>query len=308
MDQIFFSQALEGYILAAQARRLSIHTIADYSNTFRKFADHLASDPPIGSITADQVRAFFATQVELSKKTLLNYHTGLSALWTWALREHLVEHNIVRDVAAPRAEDRAIIPFSESDIRAMLKALDRSRLYTRPGKRPCDNALPSAVRNRAILLLLLDTGLRASELCDLHILDVDIHNHRLTVMGKGSKERMLPFSAQTGQAIWRYLSTRKDARVSEPLVVTTDSRPLGRDDLRRLVAAIGQRAGVPDVYPHRFRHTFAITYLRNGGNAFTLQMMLGHSTMDMVRKYLALAQTDIEAAHRVASPVANWRL
>ena len=61
-------------------------------------------------------------------------------------------------------------------------------------------------------------------------------------------------------------------------------------------------------YPHRFRHTFAINFLRNGGNAYALQMALGHASMDMVRKYLALAQTDIAAAHLIASPVANWRL
>jgi len=72
--------------------------------------------------------------------------------------------------------------------------------------------------------------------------------------------------------------------------------------------AIGNRAGVRNVHPHRFRHTFAISFLRNGGNGYTLQMILGHTTMEMVRKYLNLAQADLESAHRLASPVANWRL
>lgn len=82
-------------------------------------------------------------------------------------------------------------------------------------------------------------------------------------------------------------------------------------DRRRLAvmfANIGRRASVPHVHPHRFRHTFAIQYLRNGGNAFTLQQMLGHSSMEMVKRYLKLAQVDLDMVHRKASPVDNWRL
>jgi len=88
----------------------------------------------------------------------------------------------------------------------------------------------------------------------------------------------------------------------------TFGRAIGRDDLYHVVQRIGDRAGLVKANVHRFPHTFAIQFLRNQGNPWALQMALGHSTMDVVRRYLALAQADMEAAHRLASPVANWGL
>ena len=70
----------------------------------------------------------------------------------------------------------------------------------------------------------------------------------------------------------------------------------------------GQRAGVPDVFPHRFRHTFAINFLRNGGNVFALQRNMGHESLTMVNSYLHVAQSDLQAAHQDAGPVMNWLL
>jgi site-specific recombinase XerD len=305
--QITFSQAIDGYFLAARARHLSSHTLADYANTFRKFAAFLTADPHIGSITHQHVEDFLRVQT-VSNKTILNYTIGLSALWHWALKEDLVTTNILQQVEKPKPEKPAIQEFSLADIRAMLSSLERSKAYTRPGKKESSNLLQNAARNRAIILLLLDTGLRASEICALRISDLDVRNSILRAFGKGKKERFIPFSPRTGQAIWRYLATRKDDRQNDPLFTTRYGHPLDRDQLRRLLERIGTRAQVSDVHPHRFRHTFAINYLRNGGDTFTLQLLLGHSTMEMVRTYLNLANADLQNGHRRASPVDNWRL
>ena len=86
MKTISFSQAVDGFLLAANARRLSPHTIQDYSSTYRKFAAFLQVDPPLLAITAHQVEKFLSIQ-PVSKKSILNYHTGLSAMWTWAVAE-----------------------------------------------------------------------------------------------------------------------------------------------------------------------------------------------------------------------------
>lgn len=307
MRKITLSQALAGYDLYAAARHLSSNTLADYHNVFRKLAQFLEEDIPFANITVDMIRAFLASR-KVSNKTILNYHTGLSALWRWACTEHLVSSNILTQVPRPKPEKRVIEVFTQQDIKLLLGALDQSRVYKRPGKRACSHSLPYAARNKAVILLLLDTGIRVQELCDLQICHFDYRVQRIKVFGKGSKERMVPLSARTAQVIWKYLATRTKTRPEDPLFTTSMGHKFLRSQVLHLFYSIGKRAGVTGVHPHRFRHTFAVTYLRNGGDVFTLQSILGHSSLDMVRKYLQIAQVDLDETHRRASPVDNWRL
>ena len=308
MTVFLFSKVVEGFVLSMSARHLSEHTIADYTRTLDKFAAFLEDDKPVHEITSQHIEHFLASFKGLSNKSLLNYYVGLSSLWSWLVKEEIVKTNIVRKLTPPKSERKDITPFTEAEVKAIMSALNRSRVYVRGG-RNVDHSLGSFERNRAIVLLFLDVGIRASELCDLLIEDLDVRNNRVFVRkGKGMKERMLPFSPRTGQMIWRYLATRKDADPGEPLFISKLNRPMSRQKLSEMFRVIGRRANVKGVYPHRFRHTFAIQYLRNGGNAYTLQAMLGHSTLDTVKIYLKIAQIDIDDVHRRASPVDNWRL
>lgn len=312
--QLALSQALAGYLLDAEARRLSPHTIADYMLAFTRFQDYLRDDPPITAIRSDDVRGFLSELDEIagrpiSAKQVLNHHTALSALWTWCLRNGYTGEHILRTVSRPRPDQHAVIPFSQDDLRALLAACERSRPYARFGKRLCDNARPTATRDRAIILLLVDTGLRATELCELRIQSVDLRNRRIVVFGKGRKERQLPIGPSTGKALWRYLQEdRPAAGPADSVFVSTIGHPLDRGALRQLLARLGEKAGVADCHPHRFRHTFAVAYLRNGGNALALQALLGHATLEMVRRYVQIAELDLVNSHRTASPVENWRL
>jgi integrase/recombinase XerD len=302
------SKVIEGYLLSLGARHLSPNTIGDYTRTLNKFALFLADDMPVTDITPRHIESFLASQQKLSNKSLLNYYVGLSSLWTWLVNEEIVPAHVVRKLRPPKAERKEVVPLTEPEVKAIMAALNRSKIYIRQGM-SVDHSLGSYDRNRAIVLLMLDTGLRASELCDLKVEDVDNRNNRIFVrQGKGMKERMLPFSPRTGQMIWRYLAARRDTKPDEPLFVSKLNRPMSRTKLSEMFRNIGKRAGVPNVHPHRFRHTFAIQYLRNGGNAYTLQAMLGHSTLETVKIYLKLAQIDIDIMHRKASPVDNWRL
>lgn len=145
------------------------------------------------------------------------------------------------------------MPFTEADVKALLSSGERSRAYSRPGKRTCDHTVSTALRNRCIILLLLDTGMRASELCGLAIKDVDRNNRRVVVFGKGNKERLLPISPRTTKTVWRYVETeRKDELVNALLFLGMRGDPLNRDGLLKLLIRLGEKAGVPHCHPHPF--------------------------------------------------------
>jgi site-specific recombinase XerD len=279
-----------------------------YDYAFQKLEAFVAEDPAVTAITPADIREFLNSLDGLSPKSVLNHHIALSAFWTWAVDESVAERHVVRVVRPPMPDRREITPYTESDLKAMLQACDRTRGYVRPGAARYGNARPTAVRDRAIITLLVDTGIRAAELCELRIYQADLRNHRITVMGKGRKKRMIPICARTAQLPWRYGVERDEERKAAPILVNRYGPPWERNTLRRLLQRIGDRAGVHGTNRHRFRHKFAIQFLRNGGNVYAFQRMLGHSTLEMVKRYLDSVQGDLERSHQDASPVANWLL
>jgi integrase/recombinase XerD len=321
---VTLSQATEGMLVYKKASGKSPNTIADYRTQLKKLQMFFPDDPPLASVTRDQLINFLAwlhdgyiskslgciprPPTRLSPKSILNIHTCLSALWSWAVEVGLVEKNIVRTIEPPEITDPVIEPLAQEQITAILKACEYSAAW---GNRPTTaNRRPTADRDRAIVLLLLDTGLRASELCNIRISDVNLGSNNIRVLGKGNKERVVYFGKRTSKALWKYTVPRLSDGKSFLFVAGGDDDPrqMNRCVLNKLLRRIGERAGVTNVYPHRFRHTFAITYLRNGGDVFTLQELLGHSDLKMVRRYAHIAQTDCESAHKKASPVDNWKL
>ena len=151
---------------------------------------------------------------------------------------------------------------------------------------------PTANRDQAIILTLLDSGIRASEFCSLRVGDFEAKRGKLEIRhgteggAKGGKGRVVYLGKTTRHALWRYLAEREDGeQAAAPLFVVRRGRPFNPSALRHLIKSIASRPEVKDAYPHKFRHTFAITYLRSGGDIFTLQSLLGHGSLDMVRHY-----------------------
>jgi integrase/recombinase XerD len=304
---ILLSQAVTGFLLARAADGYSPSTISQYKWVLERLIAQ--GDKPVEHITTHDLRGLLASVQSLAPMSVYHVWKGVRAFYKWAAPEL----NIPRpDLALtrPRYVLPEVKPLTVEEVKKLLKAVER----TAPAKGRREGftmSRPQANRDKAILLVLLDTGLRASELCRLLVRDADLTSGLVTVQpyrsGLKSRPRLVPLGQSARKAIWRYLADRRPL-ASDPLFLTNNEKPLDRGQLLHLLVRLGERAGVTKCHPHRFRHTFAIQYLRNGGDVFTLQRLLGHTSLETVRHYLALAEADDETAHRRASPADNWRL
>jgi integrase/recombinase XerD len=161
-------------------------------------------------------------------------------------------------------------------------------------------------RLHLLILILLDTGCRISEALTLRVRDIDMDNTLVTLNGKGRKQRIVPFSFELRKALFRYL--RDFTRKPDSLLFTScNETELGRRVVLRDVKLLCKRLGFdpPARTLHSFRHTFAVNYLRRGGSVFHLQKVLGHSSLEMTRRYANLTTEDLQRVHQSISLLSN---
>ncbi len=167
----------------------------------------------------------------------------------------------------------------------------------------CDPSTHKGARDRALILVLLDTGLRASELCNLLLEEVDFESGRMHIShGKGNKQRVVRFGDEACRAIQHYLEGFRGGGPGH-LFLTCRGQPLCRTALRTIFQRLGQKASLHKVHPHRFRHTFATWAIEQQAREIDVQTLLGHSTPAMLRRYTATYDAEKAAqAHVLFSP------
>lgn len=323
MEATPLSVAVKQFLFDKSASGRSLHTIADYRNYLDVFESFMG-ERAIQAIDDEDVSDFLnymqsgykvhrfgvETERQISTKTLANVQSILSVFWNWAGTKHGVVNPCTFERARPN--DKPIDPLTEEEVARMLAACDAPSAAQRRGQRAYVFERRTRKRDRAVIFTLLDTGARASEVCDAVLADLDIDVGKIKVTGKGDKTRFVYLGRKGKSALWTYLIDRFPRGKFDPDVpVFMDDDnlyPLNRDALRRLLLRIGARAEVANPHPHRWRHTFAVEYLRNGGDVFTLQQLLGHTTLTMVTRYLHLAQVDMARVHKRANPSDNWKI
>ncbi|HEY3269298.1 MAG TPA: site-specific integrase [Armatimonadota bacterium] len=212
--------------------------------------------------------------------TVKDIHTTFKTFFRW-LVEGYIDGSPMESVKAPVARPDQVQPFTKEQIAAQLMAAKQSR---------------HPYRDEAILLFLLDTAVRASELCGLRIQDLDSVGKRATVLGKGNKRRDIYMSRTTARAVNQSLRGH-DTSPSNPVFLSERDDPFTRSGLQQLLSRLSKTAGIEAVRcsPHTFRHTCAIWFLRSGGQVFALKEMLGHTDLHMTMRYVAIAQADVSA-------------
>jgi len=306
------SRLVDGYKLAARARNLSPNTIDIVVRSVGFLRDFLAGQglsTDVWHIGKGEIVAFILDLQERhryaghpltpaqdrnpSANAVNGYVRGVSAFFTWLATSRIIEVNPFDEVPIPRGEQKVIQVFSKEQLEQMLDAIETS---TATGQ-----------RDHAMLLLLIDTGIRSGELRDLRLGDVDLEQRFLTVTGKGRVQRMVPFAHRAQDALWRYINFNRPEPALpryDHVFLTEAGCPFSKDGLLRIVRKRGQKAGISGIRlsPHTFRHTMSVMYLKSGGPSQTLQGLLGHASAASTKRYVNMSGVDMAEIHERCSP------
>lgn len=289
---MLFSDAMAGFLLFKLVENSSERTIQTYKYHLSKFVE-LIGDKSIAQYNEKDIICFFVLLRErkLSQHTIKSAYIALCSFSSWC-RVELGAFDIMDGIPAPKIPAESSTQYyTEQQIKQLIMATKETR---------------HKILNETVILVLLDTGIRANEFCNLKIADYEMREARLRIIaGKSNKERNVYIGKRTQKSLWRYMNTKRDPLPSDWLFTNAYDNGFTDRHLRGLINRIGEIAGVDNCYPHRFRHTFAIEYLRNGGDLFTLQKLLGHSSLKMVRYYARVADVDTARVHKYAGPVDN---
>jgi len=257
---------LQKYVACMMIEGKSPKTIAAYERIVKKLFLTLRKD--YTDMTVSDLRYFLALEKNrgISNRTLENTRVQISSFFTWMLNEDMISKNPCRPIKPIKYEDKVRLPFSTIEIDAIRSA--------------CRN-----YKERAIVELLLSTGVRVSELCALCISDINFDTMTIKVReGKGSKQRTAYMNDLAKKHLLNYLEHRNCN--GGYLFYNKKKQPLNPGGVRHILNTIGDRASVDNVHPHRFRRTFATGMSNRGMEIHEVSKLLGHVNINTTMEYV----------------------
>lgn len=265
----------------SHVRRLSAHTTKNYTRDLIQLATWLEEKEHPGAAQLERVdviaiRGFLASRHGKDKSRTVN--RKLSAIRTFF--RYCVRHKLVESSPADMIDS----PKQPKDLPRALTVDEAFNFCRAPNEQE-----PSGMRDAAVIELLYATGIRVSELCALDLSDVDLNGAFIRVLGKGGKERVVPFHANCGQVLHRYLTTGRPQLAKEPQQAFFLGNRGGRLNdrvIRRMLAETSQQIGsTKRVHPHQLRHSFATHLLEGGADLRGIQELLGHASLGTTQRY-----------------------
>jgi len=275
-------------------------TLAAYKRDLGLLADwlHVKHALALDQVQEHHLQSYFAERHALSKATSANRRlTVFKRYFRWALRERLIQQDPTLKLLSAKQALRVPKTLSESQVDALLRAPDDSS--------------DLGLRDRSMLELMYASGLRVSELVQLKTLHVSLGDGVLRIMGKGSKERLVPFGQEARAWLERYLQTARPAllgsRQTEALFVTCSGPKPGTGMSRvmfwQLVKRYALQAGITTpLSPHTLRHAFATHLLNHGADLRAVQMLLGHADISTTTIYTHVARERLKSLHAQHHP------
>lgn len=291
-----FDVAIATFLRNCRIRNLADTTVTYYKDVLsmlkRMMAQQGVERPT--DVTHDHVHECILAKREEGAvdATVDKYIRGWRAFFNYMSTEGFLTENPFDRVAKIKSETRIVETFSKPQIKALFDAPNKQTF--------------TGYRNFLIMMVLLETGIRISEAEGITVPNINWRERRIKVYGKGRKERYVPFQRTLERHLKEYINIR-GLLDHDFLFVNIDNTPIKTRTMQEVIAELGVAAGVKGVRvsPHTFRHTMAKMYVMNGGDPLSLQIILGHSTLDMCRTYVRLFSSDISIKHERHSPLEN---
>jgi len=306
-------ELLEHYGPSLQAMNRSPKTISWYVEILSRYFTFLESKnltKPLSELGKEELRAYIqhlqksarwennvhikTERGKMSPYSVQGHVRAVKAFWSWLANEGYVEKNMLAGFPLPKVPQYVVKTLTIDHLKKLLAAIDRSTAI--------------GARYYALLMLLLDTGLRVSEAVKIKMNDVDLKHGLITVLGKGQKERVVPFSKLTRKELTRYIHNVRshlDCKDSPYLFPAGSGEYVSISSVQQFIRRLAKEAGLNGVKcsPHIFRHTFATQAIANGANVFAVKEIMGHASLQTTLKYTHLQISDLKNQHEKFSPV-----
>jgi len=262
------AEALEEFLIDCKIAERSPQTILFYRDRLKWFVDFIKPETLLNDVGTGDIKTFFSKQDSSHCYAYHAKYRALRAFLNWCIKQNYLLKSPLT-FSPPKLPDTIKPAFTDNELKDIIKA--------------CTGSL--GLRNKAIVLTLIDTGIRREELARIKLTDINIEARLIQIMGKGRKQRLLSITPTTLKTIWQYLKTRKNP--NEYLWLSEEGRPLTGDGIGQILQTLMQRGGITGhkASAHVFRHTFANNFLDSGGDPLDLQYLLGHASLKMVENY-----------------------